>query len=87
MGSPRDSEDCTKTNSSATSVSLREVQAAIETLAKYGISVDPKEVKAKTGFNIKRIIIATVRDEHGNPKKTYEYENGKLMEEKDLGNY
>lgn len=77
-------EDSSKTadSDSKAKVKAEELQHALNVLAKYGIIHDPKFIQERTGFKIGTHIIAKVRGEDGQIKKTYEFENGKLMEGK-----
>lgn len=81
MDSNGNEEASKKTTDGNTKVDAKELQHALNILAKYGIIPDPKELLQKTGFKMKTYITARVRSKDGEIKKTYEYENGKLMEE------
>lgn len=83
MDSLGSKENRTETASSnpKVKVNAEELQHALNVLAKYGIIPDPKLLLEKTGFRMGTNIVATVRGKDGAIKKTYEYENGKLLEE------
>lgn len=84
MDSIGNKETGTKTTDSnpKTKVDTKELEHALNILAKYGIIPDLKEIQAKTGVKMKTHIIARVRGKDDKIKKTYEYENGELLEEK-----
>jgi hypothetical protein len=82
MGSVGNKENSTETadSNSKAKVDVKELQHALDVLAKYGIIPNRKLLEEKTGVKMKTTIIARVRGEDGKVKKIYEYENGKVKE-------